>query len=40
MTKPPGVLALLVTAVTGFGRHLAELAAAPKEPNGEEGVTA
>jgi hypothetical protein len=31
MSKPPGVFALLVTAVTGFGSHLAELVAAGRD---------
>ncbi|HKA63272.1 MAG TPA: hypothetical protein VKH83_12660 [Methylomirabilota bacterium] len=28
MSKPPGVFTLLVTAITGFGNHMAELCAA------------
>jgi hypothetical protein len=31
MSKPPGVVALLVTAITGFGSHMAELCAAGRD---------
>ena len=31
MSKPPGVLTLLVTAITGFGNHMAELCATGRD---------
>jgi len=31
MSKPPGVFALLVTGITGFANHMAELCAAGRD---------